>query len=359
MAGKQKFLELEAVRGIAALFVALYHFPTTSFIYENDFVKNADLMVDLFFVISGFVISYNYFDRITSKTDLLDFQIKRFWRLYPLHIVTFLLFLGFDIVRQIIQGASAEGTAVWVLAIFNIFLVQSIFADQLSFNFPSWSISTEFYTYFAFGLLAFFAGKFRTYAMSIFFIFTILGCFYFSAFDDVVGYPILRCFYGFFAGVILQRLYNLNCWDNVTKLFSPIAWLIISVATVFFYDRLAAWLPVFIFLGLIFSLTLHSGENSLTTILSSTILQYLGKISYSIYLWHAFIIFVIVRVCQNFLDSETILIQGVGVKLILETHHALLLTIFYMATLVLISAFSSKYIERIRYKSGRWTNVGF
>ena len=65
-------------------------------IQNSNFIMNGGLVVDFFFVLSGFVISLNYLDKINTKNDLIKFQKKRFLRLYPLHILTLLIFVFID-----------------------------------------------------------------------------------------------------------------------------------------------------------------------------------------------------------------------------------------------------------------------
>ena len=89
----KKLLYLESLRGIAAASVALHHFSVNSILQNNYYVKNSYLMVDFFFVLSGFVIAYNYMDKLTNTKNLINFQIKRFLRLYPLHFLVLLAFL--------------------------------------------------------------------------------------------------------------------------------------------------------------------------------------------------------------------------------------------------------------------------
>jgi len=61
-------------------------------IINNSFFYNAYLFVDFFFVLSGFVIAYTY-QNIDSWPAFGKFYKKRFFRLYPLHIIVLLLFL--------------------------------------------------------------------------------------------------------------------------------------------------------------------------------------------------------------------------------------------------------------------------
>ena len=116
-----------------------------------------------FFVLSGFVIAYNYFYKIFKFQDILKFQKKRFLRLYPLHIIMLTIFLFIEIAKYFAEvkfGLKANNEAFTTnnLQTFlaNIFLIQNYFISKLTFNTPSWSISAEFYTYFLFALIFFF-----------------------------------------------------------------------------------------------------------------------------------------------------------------------------------------------------------
>ena len=60
-----KINSLETLRGIAALMVALYHYPSTSFLYFED----GFLAVYFFFSLSGFVITLNYFNKINKLSN--------------------------------------------------------------------------------------------------------------------------------------------------------------------------------------------------------------------------------------------------------------------------------------------------
>ena len=50
-------------------------------------------MVDFFFVLSGFVIALNFQSKIYNFTDVINFQARRFFRLYPLHFFMLLIYL--------------------------------------------------------------------------------------------------------------------------------------------------------------------------------------------------------------------------------------------------------------------------
>ena len=82
MASKEKFLFLEPIRGIFALVVVVAHgdhIANSSFLLnDNIFMQNATMLLDMFFVLSGFVITYSYADRVNSLSSAAAFQFNRF-----------------------------------------------------------------------------------------------------------------------------------------------------------------------------------------------------------------------------------------------------------------------------------------
>ena len=97
-------LPLETFRGIFALIIVLHHLKIDTFIQKSSIVINGGLVVDFFFVLSGFVISLNYIDKINSKLDLINFQKKRFLRLYPLHLLTLFIFILIEIIKILVEN---------------------------------------------------------------------------------------------------------------------------------------------------------------------------------------------------------------------------------------------------------------
>jgi len=94
-----RFAVLDGWRGIAALCVALYHFPVYSHIEFSGFVHGAYLFVDFFFVLSGFVIAYVYADRLQRWDDVTEFIVRRFGRLWPLHVATLLFLFAMELAK--------------------------------------------------------------------------------------------------------------------------------------------------------------------------------------------------------------------------------------------------------------------
>src|ERR1044071_342255 len=89
-----KIEELDSIRGIAALLVVLYHMPVWNpWLHGVPAIHNSYYMVDLFFVLSGFVMNLNYGDRLKNGGDLARFQMVRLGRLFPVHLLFLVLAL--------------------------------------------------------------------------------------------------------------------------------------------------------------------------------------------------------------------------------------------------------------------------
>ncbi|MDC6380328.1 acyltransferase [Pseudomonas graminis] len=162
----KRLYSLDALRGIAALSVVIWHwqhffyvggspqgFELTSqplFTIFSLFYTYGSRAVELFFCISGFVFFWLFAKKISSGDMAVgDFFIDRFSRLYPLHIVTFLL----AALLQLMYIRSHAGYFVYQFndyyhALLNVFLAPAWgFEKGFSFNAPVWSVSTEVLLY--------------------------------------------------------------------------------------------------------------------------------------------------------------------------------------------------------------------
>ncbi|MBV9931021.1 MAG: acyltransferase [Alphaproteobacteria bacterium] len=154
-----ELLPLTAIRGLAAWWVVLFHLrfllapwiPTSVLAV----LARGNLAVDLFFILSGFVIALNYGERVGTggAAGYRDFLVRRFARVYPLHLLILLGFAAYAL------AAAAFGTARlaeqgWEYFGASLLLVQNWgFADEARWNVPAWSISTEALAYLLFPLL--------------------------------------------------------------------------------------------------------------------------------------------------------------------------------------------------------------
>src|SRR5579871_5277008 len=97
------FYPLESLRGLAALTVVIYHAVWNNPITSLSFFQNGALMVDFFFVLSGFVIFHSYGRKLGSWSQIGRFLWLRLGRLYPLHLAFLLVFFGFEVAKWLAE----------------------------------------------------------------------------------------------------------------------------------------------------------------------------------------------------------------------------------------------------------------
>ncbi len=306
-----KIYYLESLRGIAALTVALFHFRSSSnsFLISNSFVQNGWVMVDFFFVLSGFVIAYNYLEKIKTFNNLFNFQIRRFLRLYPLHLLTLLLMLALEFsqyIKEFILSDIGKEAAFtnnnFVAFINNFFLTHAFFEDKLTFNNPSWSISTEFFTYFLFGFLILIIKNIRSLILMSLLIIIFSGYFIFEDLNITNRYAIFRCIHSFFLGFLAFYIFNLKK-IHINNWFVYFIFIFTCCAVCFLQIIPSILLPSIFFL-LIVSLVCSKG-NIIKKILDYKILIFLGKISYGIYMIHYLIWVIIEQILKLFFITNS------------------------------------------------------
>ena len=145
---------LTGLRGYAALMVCLHHYNyRKSGTLFYDIVAKGDWGVIVFFVLSGFVLAYVYQDWFKSglqKSDFIHFMRLRLARVYPLHLVMLILWGLLILYGRI---AITENDTLYTFLL-NLTLTHAWgFTPTLSWNLPSWSISSELFCYLLFPLL--------------------------------------------------------------------------------------------------------------------------------------------------------------------------------------------------------------
>ncbi|WP_180966942.1 acyltransferase family protein [Cohaesibacter celericrescens] len=157
-------------RLLAALLVMLYHFCQYGPPAYAKFAVDLELLtplLDMFFMVSGFLISVHYADRMKSIADYKIFLIRRLARLYPLHILTlsFFCMVWLAVSAGVVSSRMTE-TYSLVELINELLLINAWgVSDVLTFNFVSWSLSAEWFCYLLFPAILFVWRKWGVFAL--------------------------------------------------------------------------------------------------------------------------------------------------------------------------------------------------
>ncbi len=302
-----RFHALDSWRGLCAVLVALLHYHATWHLYEFPLIRNSYLFVDFFFVLSGFVIAHAYGDRIGDLADFGRFVALRFGRLWPLHATVLGLFLVVEIVALVLEpwlgGAYprppfTESRSPFAI-LTNILLVHSLgLHPDVTWNFPSWSISVEFYTYLVFATVLLMLPRFRAVAALALVLFgvAVLVMVGPGSMDVTVHYGLFRCLVGFFLGCLTFRAYRVTASRLGGRL--PGADLAEAVCTVLVLAFIAAagtgplsFLAPLVFTATVFIFAFEGG--AVSRFMKNPVLLRLGALSYSIYMVHAFVLLIL------------------------------------------------------------------
>ncbi|MET4260533.1 peptidoglycan/LPS O-acetylase OafA/YrhL [Bradyrhizobium sp. S3.12.5] len=376
---KAHVLTLDSIRGIAAVTVVIHHvilmptflaaFPNRAWI-DCAFFRSGGFLVDLFFVLSGMVMSLSYVQSDFGHFSLRDFMVRRFARVYPLHVVMLFVTLLFRLVRI---GLVMAGIIVAVPTVFevnnaysfflNVFLLHSLgFVHYLNWNAPSWSISVEFYTYLVFGVVVLIAQRLGSLgwlyvsalllaAASWFTLAVILDKRDLGAQYD---FGLLRCFTSFFLGVLAVKIVSLLPsairGANVYLLGAfQLASMVATVANVWLVEAypwisFAAPLTFAVFLG---SLLAFPNAAVVPPMLVARPLVWLGARSYSIYMIHAFV----VLLAEYFVRA----LGARPVAALDAVYPGLSTTLNLVVVLAAVLVLSNLTYLHIELPAGRWT----
>lgn len=295
---RPRFLALDSLRGICACMIVLFHLHSTGSITNSNLVHNSWMFVDFFFVLSGFVISCGYLDRLRTGYPIGKFMLLRLGRVYPLHLAVLALFLTMEVAGALVGTAGLSnrtpfsdprtlGELAGSLALVQIFCG----FPSIVWNGPSWSIAAEVWTYLLMALL------FRALprwtgpmaaglAVAAGLVLALAGP---LAWDPATAYAFARCILGFSLGVLAWMLVAAVRWPALGPSLATALELMATAACV----AMVAMGAVPVLAPLLFAATvvLFAAEQGLVSrVLKLRPFVLLGTLSYSIYMVHTLIV---------------------------------------------------------------------
>ncbi len=291
---------LTGLRGIGAVLVLLHHFflhlpPDLHESWFAGLLLKGYLGVDLFFVLSGFVMAMVYGPWFAGAGSgrgrrFAVFLVRRVARLWPLHAAVILAIVG----PLLWSGGSISPRLVAI----NLAMLQA-WGSSAEINSPAWSISTELLAYLLFPLLVPVVLRSR-YGMVAGLLFTVaalalcmelappIGPVRRGPLDIYFNYsvlPLLRCLAGFVLGMVTWRAGQMArirlLADRMAGWAGPLALaLMLALMLGRVHDLLIYPLLPVIVLGL------HVGRGALWARFAAGPVYQLGVLSYAIYLVH-------------------------------------------------------------------------
>lgn len=155
MTDHKRYLCLDAVRGVAALAIVFHHIGDMIAPFS---MPGAYRAVDLFFVLSGFVLAHSYGARFGRDMSARRFMALRLIRLYPLFLIGALGGIGVTAIALVLGGGQYSVTQ-WALSSVSLFFMLpsptwSSLPQLTPLNTPAWSLILEILINLLYGLVA-------------------------------------------------------------------------------------------------------------------------------------------------------------------------------------------------------------
>ena len=322
--------DIDGLRAVAVMAVVLFHFNVF-----NSLTKAGFIGVDIFFVISGYLITQVLISDMDSERWLARFYLRRVRRIFPaLLIVLVVVFILASLImlpyefkefgQEVIGGSSFSSNLIYFL--------QSGYFDQSSQQKPLlhlWSLGIEEQFYLFWPILIWSILRFRwnlTIVLSLVTSASFVYCQLLSSISQDLSFysPISRAWELGVGGLL--ACFNVNKPKKNHKFLSNLGSLVL-IASFVLIDRHNSWPSIYTILPVLGTYLVLSGYSTVSftsKFLSNPILVYIGRISYPLYLWHwPVYVFFGLQKGDSLNKSEKLLMFSLAFLLAILTYHYL------------------------------------
>ena len=331
---------LDSFRFVGALLVVIFHYALYSRgSFPAAFLNGDYPLVDLFFLLSGFVMMHVYYQHLHDVRDYVSFLQNRLARIYPLHLATFLIYLAIGIASwndwlRVENPEKYDPQAILP----NLLMTHAWNVTRdLTFNSPSWSISAEWAMYLIFPAILWLGRSAGGWVLAVLAVSIAAFLDWIGAQGLIAEWTLLtsdggavRALPGFIGGASVFLL--LERYRPKIYSFVP-AYLLFAAVVAGIFFRLDARLAILLFAANI-AAAAAAEMNGAKSLLTSRVMVYLGDASYAIYMLHSLL--------------GTILITVVAKRILGLTETSLMLycMLFAVPANLVIAPLVYSYFER-------------
>jgi peptidoglycan/LPS O-acetylase OafA/YrhL len=341
---QERFNSIDALRGIAALYILLYHLalipqpilPVPK--WANPFVLTGGTAVILFFVISSFCLCLSMQHKKQGLFPYKRFYLKRIFRIVPL----FYFCLFFSMIRETYLSDNTLSLADVLLNV--SFAFNFVPEKQYGIVWASWFLSVQMIFYLIFPLVYRFVNNFRK--SIVFFFFTLIVASGYTVFiaylpipasqqESFINFSFIHQLPVFALGMCAFFVYDFFIKDSSRSWGPAFTGFAILTYIVLVYGHVITVFNGIYWQGIIYSLLLVGLLSSPLPLFVNRLFCFYGKISYSLYLLHPVLVFALIPVYRS--------IYSLHLPATLQYGACLLLT---LGPLTLLSYFSYRFIEQ-------------
>lgn len=309
--------EIDGLRAIAVMAVILFH---------AKFINGGFIGVDIFFVISGYLITGIILKGLTEHNfSFAKFYERRVRRILPALLLVTLASIPFALYYLSPIHRMEYGKSIIAIVFFvsNIFFYNSInyFNQENEYNplLNTWSLSVEEQYYLLYPLIIFFiikhARRYLDYLLILLFVISLIYSQYCGELESKANFYLLpsRVWELMLGGILAYYERKKVITFRFTPIILPIIALLCICASCWYFDKFTispGYITLVPLFGVAIIIWYCGGNDPITKILSLRPVVFLGKISYSLYLWHwpIFVFFSIAYPRSNSVIDKIILI---------------------------------------------------
>jgi peptidoglycan/LPS O-acetylase OafA/YrhL len=372
----KRFPVFDSLRGLCALALIAHHSRIERSITELALFRNASYFVELFFAISGFLVYRYYIKNLATSRQLRDFSITLACRVYPLHIFMLLVFIGLEAAKLILaryglslNGPAFSGDRATAEILPNLLLIQSWWPgfNPLSFNYPAWIVSVQFYLALLFAGVNYFV---PSQARRIILLLTVLACAALFTQSPLITQNVQWGAAAFFAGAMTYRVY-LRVRDSEP---GPLLASMLEIAVVgaICWTLTEGEKPFTLQIALLScaaTLIFAFEAGVLSRVLRHGMFTSVGKLWFSIYMTHAAVIFIVGTALQVIAKRTGVTlfadqpgeIPGSVVRMV-STGNPIndnLILLFVVVAVVVTSMLTHRFVEKPGIALGKRLKAGW
>jgi peptidoglycan/LPS O-acetylase OafA/YrhL len=294
---------LEGWRGLSALVVAIFHLLVGHTFFLHEWLRFLSPILEFFFIVSGFVMALGFSEKVRDASTFGAFIVRRLGRVWPLHLAMLGLFLLIPLGRFFLGSKQYFGPGISLEALpYHLFMLQTWWPEiGLEWNYPAWTLTGELFAYLLMAIILLMSKLERTRWILALVVISVVSVLYYNQMLEQQTYSTIsvwRAVTGFFIGFLVFHFWRYYPLRNRTAAH------VLEIGTVIAFIALLQWhpkgLPYFLS-HVLFAIVVYAYASDLgivSRLLFLSPFQWLGKRSFSIYMFHGVITFWIVIVVR-------------------------------------------------------------